>query len=137
MPDFLIWFIVGALFIVFGVFSIKSENAKAKRCVAPAIGRIVRVDVEYEDKEGSTRKEKSYVPVFQYIVNGNAVESCSNFGSRDKKKYNVGDTAEILFNPSKPSEFVIKGKSKKSGIGFGIAMLALGALLIVLGITQI
>ncbi len=137
MPDFLIWFIAGAFFIVFGVFSIKSENAKAKRCVAPAIGRVVRVDVEYEDKEGSTRKEKSYVPVFQYIVNGNTVESSSNISSRNKKTYNVGDTAEILFNPSKPSEFVIKGKSKKSGIGFGIAMLALGALLIVLGITQI
>lgn len=137
MPDFLIWFIVGALFIVFGVFSIKSENAKAKRCVAPAMGRIVRVDVEYEEKEDSIRKQKNYIPVFQYIVNGKTVESSSNIISRDKKKYNVGDTAEILFNPSKPSEFVIKGKSKKSGIGFGIAMLALGALLIVLGITQI
>ena len=137
MPNFLIWFIVGALFIVFGVFSIKSENAKAKRCVAPAMGRIVRVDVEYEEKEDSIRKQKNYIPVFQYIVNGKTVESSSNIISRDKKKYNVGDTAEILFNPSKPSEFVIKGKSKKSGIGFGIAMLALGALLIVLGITQI
>ena len=137
MPNFLIYFIVGALFIVFGVFSIKSENAKAKRCVAPAIGRIVRVDVEYEEKEDSIRKQKNYIPVFQYIVNGKTVESSSNIISRDKKKYNVGDTAEILFNPSKPSEFVIKGKSKKSGIGFGIAMLALGALLIVLGITQI
>ena len=137
MPNFLIWFIVGALFIVFGVFSIKSESAKAKRCVAPAMGRIVRVDVEYEEKEDSIRKQKNYIPVFQYIVNGKTVESSSNIISRDKKKYNVGDTAEILFNPSKPSEFVIKGKSKKSGVGFGIAMMAIGVLLIVLGITQI
>lgn len=137
MPNFLLYFIAGALFIVFGVFSIKSENAKAKRCVAPAMGRIVRVDVEYEEKEDSIRKQKNYIPVFQYIVNGKTVESSSNIISRDKKKYKVGDTAEILFNPSKPSEFVIKGKSKKSGVGFGIAMMAIGVLLIVLGITQI
>ena len=87
--------------------------------------------------EKGHRTVESYTPVFEYIVNGVSVESPSNVGSTNKNEYKVGDTAEILFNPSKPREFVIKGKSEKSGKGFGFVMILLGILMIVLGISQL
>lgn len=137
MQAFFVYLILGILFILFGISSMKKTKAKSARCVAPAIGRIVRVDTELEERDEGHRKIKSYVPVFQYIVNGQSVESSSNISTGDKNKYRVGDTAEILFNPAKPSEFVIKGKSEKSGKGFGIGMLLIGAVMIVLAISQI
>ncbi len=109
---------------------------KSNRCVAPAIGRVVRVNTELEERDEGHRKIKHYVPVFQYSVNGQIIENSSNISSTEKNTYNVGDTAEILFNPSKPTEFVIKGKSAKSGSGFGGAMIILGILMIVLGLSQ-
>lgn len=137
MKTFIIYAAVGIVFILFGASSMKKTKAKSARCVAPAMGRIVRVDVELEEKGDGHRKHKSYVPVFQYIVNEKSVESSSNLSSTDKKTYQVGDTAEILFNPAKPEEFVIKGKSEKSGKGFGIAMILLGIVLIALSISQL
>jgi len=137
MKELLIYLIVGIVFIIFGLSSFKKTKKKAARCVAPAIGRVVRVDVDMEEKDEGHRKKKSYIPVFQYIVNGKPVESSSNISSYDKTTYKEGDTAEILFNPSKPGEFVIKGKSEKSGKGFGMIMMLLGALMIALAFTQI
>ena len=137
MKSFLIYAAVGILFILFGISSIKKTKAKSKRCVAPAVGRIVRVDTEYRENDKGRRVVSGYTPVFQYIVNGKTVENPSNVGSSNKREYQVGDTAQILFNPSNPSEFVIAGKSEKSGKGFGVVMMVIGILMIFLGITQI
>jgi len=137
MKELLIYLIVGIVFIIFGLSSLKKIKKKGARCVAPAIGRVVRVNTELEEKDEGHRKKKSYIPVFQYIVNGKPVESSSNISSYDKTTYKEGDTAEILFNPSTPSEFVIKGKSDKSGKGFGLIMILIGVLMIVLAFTQI
>lgn len=131
------YFLVGALFALFGILANKKTKEKSARCVAPAIGRVVRVNTEYEENENNTHKKTVYVPVFQYIVNGNAVENSSNLSSYDEKEYKEGDTAEILFNPANPSEFVIKGKSEKSGKGFGIIMILIGVALILLSVTQV
>ena len=136
MKTTLVYAAVGILFILFGVLSLKKTNAKLARCVAPAMGRVVRVDVEYKENERGHRSVESYTPVFEYIVNGASVESPSNVGSTNKNEYKVGDSAEILFNPSKPREFVIKGKSAKSGKGFSFVMMLIGILMIVLGISQ-
>lgn len=127
---------VGFVFILLGALSLKKTKEKSARCVAPAVGRVVRVDTEYEENDGNTHKKVSYVPVFQYIVNGNPVESPSNISSSDKNAYKEGDTADILFNPSNPSEFVIKDKSEKSSKGFGIGMALIGIAMILLGFTQ-
>ena len=137
MKTVIIYAVIGILFILFGLSSIKKTKKKSARCVAPAVGRVVRVDVNYKENERGHRSVESYTPVFEYIVNGVSVESESNVGSTNKKEYKVGDTAEILFNPSKPREFVIKGKSEKSGKGFGVVMMLIGVLIIVLGITQL
>ena len=136
MKTIIIYAGIGILFVLFGISSIKKTKAKSARCVAPAIGRVVRVDTEYRENEKGHRTVESYTPVFEYIVNGVSVESPSNVGSTNKNEYKVGDTAEILFNPSKPREFVIKGKSEKSGKGFGSVMILLGILMVVLGISQ-
>lgn len=137
MKTVLIYAAVGILFILFGVLSLKQSKAKLARCVAPALGRVVRVDTEYKQTDKGRRRVSGYTPVFEYIVNGMSVESSSNVGSTDKNTYKVGDTAEILFNPAKPREFVIKDKSAKSGKGFGFVMILVGILMIVLGITQL
>ena len=137
MKTFLIYLIVGILLVILGIRSMKKDKEKAGRCCAPAMGRIVRVEEELDQTDEGNHRKKNYTPFFQYIVNGQSVVGSSNFYSTNKNEYKVGDTADILFNPSKPSEFVIKGKSEKSGKLFALVLILVGLGMIVLGITQL
>ena len=51
-----------------------------------------------------------------------------------KKEFNVGDTVAVKYNPDKPEEFLVNGKS--SGKGFGIALLLFGLVIIAIAFTQ-
>ena len=50
------------------------------------------------------------------------------------KEINVGDTVEVKYNPDKPEEFLVNGKSIWKS--FGIALLLFGLVIIAISFTQ-
>ena len=46
----------------------------------------------------------------------------------------MGDTVTVKYNPDKPDEFLVNGKS--GGKGFGIALLLFGLVIIAIAFTQ-
>ena len=55
--------------------------------------------------------------------------------SHDKKKFRVGDTVTVKYNPDDPGEFLVNGKSYANG--FGAVLIVLGLVAIVGAFTQL
>lgn len=138
MKSFLICVIWGIVLLAFGVISIIKELKRSARCTEHTPGYVVDVikDQRIND-DGNKTKRYSYTPVFEYMIDGKTFRSQSNVSTGDKYEYKIGDSVNILYNPQQPDEFLIKGKSKKSGIGFGVVLTLLGILIIALGFMQI
>ena len=68
------------------------------------------------------------------MVNGNTIRKNGGIYSHNKKDFNVGNTATVKYNPDKPDEFLVNGKS--GGKSFGIALLLFGLVIIAIAFTQ-
>lgn len=136
MKTFLIYAAVGVVMILLGLLSSKKAKAKSSRCSVPCTARIVRIDKDYTDHSDGNQREDGYIPIFAYTVNGQEYEARSNVATKKKDEYMVGDAANICYNPDRPSEFIVRGKSEKSSKGGAGILILLGLILIILGFTQ-
>ena len=123
--------IVGLLFAAVGIYILKSGEDKVKRCTVEAVGTVVEIQEETTtDSDGTSI---TYHPVLSYKVEGKTIKSKSPVGTSNKK-YNVNENVDILYNPNKPEEFIIKGD--KSLNIMGIIFVILGTLCAVAGIVK-
>ena len=135
MEPFVAYLLVGIALILFGILSIRKGLQRKKRCTASASAVIVEVekDDDEADREG-TRKKYTYTPIYEFVANGKTVRKSGGIYSHDKKEFSVGDTAAVKYNPDKPEEFLVNGKS--GGKGFGIALMLFGLVIIAIAFTQ-
>ena len=96
---------------------------------------IVEVQTE-KDEAGSenTHQKFTYTPIYEFVVNGNTIRKNGGIYSHNKRDFNVGDTATVKYNPDKPDEFLVNGKS--GGKVLGIALLLFGLVIIAIAFTQ-
>ena len=89
-----------------------------------------------KDEAGSenTHKKYTYTPIYEFVAGGNTIRKGGGIYSHNKREFNVGDTVAVKYNPDKPEEFLVNGKS--SGKGFGIALLLFGLVIIAIAFTQ-
>ena len=136
MEPFVAYLLVGIVIVLIGILSIRKGSQKKNRCTASASAVIVEVQAE-KDEAGSenTHKKYTYTPIYEFVVNGNTIRKNGGIYSHNKKDFNVGDTVAVKYNPDKPEEFLVNGKS--GGNGFGIALLLFGFVIIAIAFTQI
>lgn len=119
--------IVGILLIVAGIFTLVMGSNKKRRCTVAVPGRIIDVLKEQEaDERGHSWV---YYPVYEYWTGYQMIRKRGNIGRNSKHAYKIGQTAMIRFNPQRPDEFTINGKT---GTGFfGVSLILLGIILII------
>ena len=135
MEPFVAYLLVGIVIVLIGILSIRKGSQKKNRCTASASAVIVEVQTE-KDEAGSenTHKKFTYTPIYEFVVNGNTIRKNGGVYSHNKREFNVGDTATVKYNPDKPEEFLVNGKS--GGKSFGIALLLFGLVIIAIAFTQ-
>lgn len=135
MEPFVAYLLVGIVIVLLGFLSIRKGSQKKNRCTASASAVIVEVQAE-KDEAGSenTHKKYTYTPIYEFVVNGNTIRKNGGIYSHNKREFNVGDTATVKYNPDKPEEFLVNGKS--GGKSFGIALLLFGLVIIAIAFTQ-
>ena len=135
MEPFVAYLLVGIVIVLLGFLSIRKGSHMKNRCTASASAVIVDVQAE-KDEAGSenTHKKYTYTPIYEFVVNGNTIRKSGGVYSHNKKQFKVGDTATVKYNPNKPDEFLINGKS--SGKSFGIALVMFGLIIFAIAFTQ-
>ena len=136
MDPFVSYLLVGIVLVLIGFLVIRKGSQKKNRCTASASAVIVEVQVEKDtsDSENNTGKKYNYTPIYEFTVNGNTIRKSGGIYSHNKKEYHVGDTSTVMYNPDKPEEFLVNGKS--GGKSFGIALLLFGFVIIAIAFTQ-
>ena len=135
MEPFVVYLLVGIVIVLLGFLSIRKGSQKKNRCTASASAVIVEVQAE-KDEAGSenTHKKYTYTPIYEFVVNGNTIRKNGGIYSHNKKDFNVGDTVAVKYNPDKPKEFLVNGKS--GGKSFGIALMLFGLVIVAIAFTQ-
>ena len=135
MEPFVAYLLVGIVIVLLGFLSIRKGSQKKNRCTASASAVIVEVQAE-KDEAGSenTHKKYTYTPIYEFVVNGNTIRKNGGIYSHNKKDFNVGDTVAVKYNPDKPEEFLVNGKS--GGKSFGIALMLFGLVIVAIAFTQ-
>lgn len=130
----------GIIAIGVGIFLIVSGNGKSKRCTSEAVGTVTQVieekeeNIETEDDEAivqDTTYTYTYYPVIEYSVGDKTLNEKYETGYGDKNKYKIGDKVDILYNPDKTEEYLIK--SDKSSNIVGIVFIAAGVIIAIVG----
>jgi len=138
MDKFLPYFLLGLVFVAIGVISlVKGSKGKSRR-TACVMGSIINVEEKLDirtDKAGEARRYR-YIPTFGYRVNGQNY-TCSGVYAYDaKRRFQVGDAAQIWYDPCNPADAApqeaAKAKSKT-----GVVFILIGVALCVLAVTQL
>ena len=126
-----IFIIVGLLFVAVGIYILKSGDAKVKRCTVETLGTVI--DFKEETTTDSDGTSTTYYPIFSYKVEEKTVKSKSSVGT-SSRRYNINENVNILYNPNKPEEFIIKGD--KTSNFLSIIIIIVGTLCAVAGIIK-
>ena len=135
MEPFVAYLLAGIVIVLIGVLSIIKGLQKKKRCTVSAVAMIVEVEKDDDEagREG-TRKKYTYTPIYEFVANGNTIRRSGNIYSHKKREFKAGNTVTVKYNPDKPEEFLVNGKS--GGKSFGIALLLFGLVIIAIAFTQ-
>ena len=124
--------VFGIIAIVLGSIVLVSGNNLEKVCTEETTGTVVGILSDEEiDSEGYT--SIVYTPQIEYKVDEQLVTFEGN-GSSNISDYTVGEKIEIMYNPNKVEEHIIKGDNS-SKIG-GIIWIALGIVILFVGVVK-
>lgn len=118
--------IVGLIFVLVTLINMIKRAIKTKRCTAPATAIITDVKEKVSRRNNIVSHE--YLPTISYNVEGKQY-------SREYAKayvadtYRVGQSIDIMVNPSKPAEINKMGSSNKADL----VMLVIGVVIILAG----
>jgi hypothetical protein len=128
MKNKIIIFLVGLLFLGVAVFMYYRGNALSKRCTKEVTATVIEVIEKINsDSDGVSYL---YYPKFEYNVRGEKIIKEGSDGSFPSK-YVENQKVQLLYNPDKPTEFVVKGE--KESLIIPIVFGVLGILMLVGG----
>ena len=131
----------GILALGVGIYLMVSGSGMAKKCIVEAVGTVIDV---IEERQENTETDVSgvdiydsytyvYYPVIEYTVGDNTVSGKYSNGI-SKRKYNTGDKVDILYNPEKTDEYLIK--NDKTTNFLGIAFIVAGIVVTIIGVVK-
>ena len=127
--------LLGILIIGVGIFLFINAKGLSKRCTVETTATVVDVKVEenLEEEDGVTRTVYTYYPVLEYKVGDTTVSKQSTNGA-STPQYKINDTIDILYNPDKVEEYVIKGDTSSNIVG--IIFIVVGVVVTLIGIIK-
>lgn len=128
MEPFIAYLLAGALFMLIGILTIRKGARKNDHCTAAASAVIVEVQKRKDDDS------YTYTPVYEFTAGGITVRKSGDIYSTNRKKFRVGDSAAVRYNPDKPEEFLVNGKNGTKGAG--MILLLFGIVLAAIAFTQ-
>ena len=121
--------IIAVLAVLAGVLFIYLGKKKKERCTAVTQAKIVKVKEKTESTDEG-KKESEYTAELEFEVGGKTYKGSAGKKSGNKRKYRVGDEYDVYYNPEKPKEFLVEGKS--GGLFTGIIAILIGIVAAVL-----
>ena len=98
--------ILGTVFLVLGAVNLAGEIKRLRACSEETTATVIDVK-----RSRTGKRSRSYTPVMEFYVDGRAYVGDGNMlGSSFRRRFKVGDTMEILYDPEDPSLFRPKGK---------------------------
>ena len=130
MGGYIILFGAGILLIIRGFLHVKEKISFKRACTVSVVARIVDVEEVIND----TNERKKYVPVYEYIANGQLITCKNSSYESHTNEFQLGEQVHVKYNPEKPSEFYIGKISlvSKEDIFSSI----IGTVMIVIAIAQ-
>ncbi len=120
---------IGIIFIVWSIsFKYKSDlliNKFTNKCNGSLI-KIDEITINHHESDEKWWSSKSYVPVYEYEIQGTKYKIKGTNG----RGFKVRDSVEINYNPENPKECYIEGYSFK----IWIALLILGIIFIIMAL---
>lgn len=117
------YLLIALFFFVIGGINLVSQLNKRKNCNVLCSGTIV--EVQRRTRKGRRR----FTPIYEFTAGGKHIRGDGDvLSTTRRKKYQVGDIVEILYNPENPDEFRVPGKNE---------LLVLSILFLILGICTI
>ncbi len=111
--------IMGVICMLFGVAALSLEFNKLRQCSSRAEARVVEV------RQTDPRGLKIYSPVFEFTVDGRTIRGSGGVpGSQFKRRFQVGDVREVIYEAGNPQNFRIRGNYTM--IAAGVLFLAAG-----------
>ncbi len=105
--------IAGAVVIALILAKVIYDVTEKKNCSETTEATLIFVD-ERTDKDSTARQITYYfVPLYEYVVDGNIYHVETNEFSRNKGAYKVNIKYEVRYNPKKPYKCFICGKKGK------------------------
>lgn len=96
---------------------------KSRRCSATATAVIVGVDEERDrDSDGSV--SRSYTPVYRFVTaRGEVITGRGGASSGSHRKWRVGASQRVRYNPGRPQEFLDRGGNFWTSLGLCLLLL--------------
>lgn len=136
MPPFASYLIVGIAFVLIGIFNIVKGSKMKGRCTETTSATIVDIEKEYDTtSDDGPGGQYTYTPIYEFSANGTTIRKSGGVDSNSKRKYHIGDVAEVKYNPENPNEFIVNGKNVKKSVG--IPLMIFGVIAIGIAFTQI
>lgn len=126
----IVLWIVGLIFILITLVNIIKRAIKTKRCTSPVSAVIT--DVKDKARRKNNIVSHTYIPTISYTFEGQQY-------SREYAKayvadtYRVGQSIDIMVNPSKPTEVNKMGSSNKADL----VMMVIGVVIIIVGAVML
>ena len=121
--------LVGIIFVGIGCFLFWKSGEDAKNCTVAAVATVV--DYKEEVDTDSDSNGWLYYPIIEYKVGSETIRVTSSKSS-SFKEYNINDKIDILYNPNKKEEYIIKGDNTTKIMS--IVFIAIGGLVTLAGI---
>ena len=124
------------VFIVMGVNTMKLRSYLREVCTEQTDGIVYdyRILGTITSDEDGTTDNRTYIPLFEYVVEGKAYTYEADF-SESKQRFELGQKVTVNYNPDNHSECYVP--EYNDGGGKAYFLIGLGALLLALYITAL
>ena len=124
--------IVAGVLILAGILVQLIYLSRKRSCTEQADGVVTGYDeiVNYSDEDKT--RTTYYRPICQYGTGANTVTS-SGIHKSQRRKFSVGQSVSIFYDPNNESKFYIAGEAHVSALA--VVLLVIGAAVLVVGIA--
>jgi hypothetical protein len=131
----LLWFTSGTICTIVRICAFYRNKKVKEQCTSRTEAIVIDIVISEStrtSRNGFERTVYFYFPVIEFCANGRVMREKLCIGY-SYKKYKVGETITIFYNPNKPTEYFIEGDKSKKFIGtvciiVGVAHLFFGFL---------
>ncbi|MBT1175187.1 DUF3592 domain-containing protein [Bifidobacterium sp. LC6] len=116
--------IVGAIMLVVNIMSLVNEIQLRRDCTELTDGIVTQLVLNPAD-ESDDDSSDTWTPVFRYSVNGQTYEQRFSISS-SPPKYKVGQAVAILYDPTNPSRYVVKGDNSALVLLLALMLMCIG-----------